>query len=143
MLPYLYLTTAHCVVLCLQIFKFHVMLHMVQDMLLYGVPMEFDTGSNESHHKTSKQAAKLTQRNEATFNFQTATRLIEFMALDMAMSELNEFRKVWEYFDHAERTVDAAAEEEPNIDDIVTDVRHMSMEGKCQGPDAVTYLRDP
>lgn len=38
----------------LKLFKFHAMTHLVEDILLYGVPMEVDTGSNESHHKPSK-----------------------------------------------------------------------------------------
>jgi hypothetical protein len=43
--------------------KFHAILHMMEDILMYGVPMEFDTGGNEGHHKGSKTAAKTTQRN--------------------------------------------------------------------------------
>jgi hypothetical protein len=42
----------------LKIFKFHAMTHLVEDILLYGVPSEVDTGSNESHHKPSKQVRK-------------------------------------------------------------------------------------
>jgi hypothetical protein len=38
----------------LKLFKFHALTHLVQDILLYGVPAEVDTGSNESHHKPSK-----------------------------------------------------------------------------------------
>ena len=94
--------------------------------------MEFDTGSNESHHKLSKIAARLTQRCIATFDFQTATRLIEFLALDIAMCELDQDRCLWEYFDGVERTVDAAAEVE-DFEDIVGDMRDMSMEGTHMG----------
>ena len=39
----------------LNVFKFHAIVHLVKDMLLYGVPMEVDTGANESHHKPTKQ----------------------------------------------------------------------------------------
>ena len=46
----------------LKLMKFHAIVHMVEDILLYGVPSEFDTGSNESHHKPTKYAARLTQR---------------------------------------------------------------------------------
>ena len=46
----------------LKVYKFHAMKHMVQDFLLYGTASEMDTGSNESHHKPSKYAARLTQR---------------------------------------------------------------------------------
>ena len=51
----------------LKTMKFHAIIHMVEDILLFGVPSEVDTGSNESHHKTTKVAAKLTQRKEITF----------------------------------------------------------------------------
>ena len=50
----------------LKLMKFHAIVHMVEDILLYGIPSEFDTGSNESHHKPTKYAARLTQRKEAT-----------------------------------------------------------------------------
>ena len=57
--------------------KFHLILHLYEDIILYGAPLEFDTSANESHHKDSKQAAKRTQKAAATFNYQTATRLTE------------------------------------------------------------------
>jgi hypothetical protein len=71
-----------------KLMKFHVIIHMWLDILLYGVPKEVDTGSNESGHKETKVAARLTQKNEATFDFQTCTRLDEFMLIDLAMHEL-------------------------------------------------------
>ena len=86
----------------LKLMKFHAILHLVEDILLYGVPTEFDTGSNESHHKSSKHAAKLTQRKESTFNEQTAKRLCEFHVIDLAMEEVGNGKKVWEYFDGVE-----------------------------------------
>ena len=43
--------------------KFHIILHMWEDMLNNGVPMNVDTGSNESHHKKAKICAKFTQKN--------------------------------------------------------------------------------
>ena len=82
----------------LKIMKFHSIIHMVEDILLFGVPYEFDTGANESHHKLTKQAAKLTQRNEHTFNYQVAIRMTEFLVLEMAMSEVRDDLCVWEYF---------------------------------------------
>lgn len=82
----------------LKLMKFHAIVHLVDDMLLYGVPTEFDTGSNESHHKPTKQAAKLTQRNEATFNMQTGIRLVEFLAIELAIQEISNDKKPWDYF---------------------------------------------
>lgn len=90
----------------LKLMKFHAIVHLINDMLLYGSPSEFDTGSNESHHKESKYAAKLTQRKEATFNSQTAQRLTEFMCIDLAMEELLHDGCVWEYYDRVEEKTD-------------------------------------
>ena len=69
----------------LKLMKFHAMLHLAEDILLFGVPLEFDTSANESHHMPSKYAAILTQRSHATFTYQTALRLVEFTLLDLAL----------------------------------------------------------
>ena len=83
----------------LKLMKYHAIIHLTNDILLFGVPKEFDTGPNESHHKPSKQAAKNTQRNEETFPFQVAARLTEFVVIAFAMAEVVCQRRVWEYFD--------------------------------------------
>ena len=85
----------------LKVMKFHAVTHMIQDMLLYGVPTEFDTGLNESHHKEAKLAAKLTQRKESTFNQQTAIRLTEFHCIDLGIQEIDNQLRPWDYFDGA------------------------------------------
>ena len=101
---------------------------------MFGVPTEFDTGSNESHHKPSKYAARLTQRKEATFNLQTAIRLTEFLILDLALQELKHGRKLWEYYDFAGEVVDALAcrMDEDNFNEelggMVSDMRDLSIE---------------
>ncbi len=81
----------------LKVMKFHAVTHMIQDILLYGVPTEFDTASNESHHKEAKLAAKLTQRKESTFNQQTATRLTEFHCIELGMHEIVNQSSPWQY----------------------------------------------
>ena len=90
----------------LKVMKFHAVTHMIQDILLYGVPTEFDTGSNESHHKDAKFAAKLTQRKESTFNQQTATRLTEFHCIELGTQEIISQKTPWEYFDGAVPVMD-------------------------------------
>ena len=82
----------------LKLMKYHAIVHLVEDMLLFGVPAEFDTGSNESHHKPAKIAARLTQRKEATFNYQVAKRMTEFLVVANAMEEVNNGKQVWQYF---------------------------------------------
>ena len=83
----------------LNIIKFHAIVHLMEDILMHGVPLEFDTAANESHHKIAKVAAKLTQRNESTFNFQVALRMWEFYILDLAIHELTTGRRNSDYFD--------------------------------------------
>ena len=82
----------------LKLLKFHMILHLWEDILQFGVPLETDTSANEMHHKPSKFASKLTQRAAETFNFQTATRLCEFDLLDLAIEELEKDRRMWDYF---------------------------------------------
>ena len=80
-----------------KIMKYHGILHLYQDILNFGVPKCVDTGANESHHKPTKYAAKLTQRDILVFEKQTARRVDEFHLLDLAVCEL-EGKRVYEYF---------------------------------------------
>ena len=41
-----------------RIMKFHAVTHLADDILMFGVPTNVDTGSSESHHKLTKVAAK-------------------------------------------------------------------------------------
>ena len=63
-------------------------MHIADDILNFGVPMEVDTGANESGHKPTKKAAMLTQRIEEKFNYQTAQRLQETHVLELALAEI-------------------------------------------------------
>lgn len=72
-----------------KVMKFHAVLHLAMDIIMFGVPMVVDTGSNESHHKTTKVAAKLTQKDVQTFEKQTSDRLDDFHVLDLAQEEIN------------------------------------------------------
>ena len=82
----------------LKIMKFHAITHMASDILLYGVPKEHDTGTNESGHKVTKVAAKLTQKNMKTFEIQTARRLMEFLLVEWGMAELHGNKRRWKYY---------------------------------------------
>jgi hypothetical protein len=80
-----------------KVMKFHAILHLAFDILMFGVPMNVDTGSNESHHKTTKVAAKLTQKDIKSFEKQTSNRCDDFHVLDLAMEEIHG-RPLWDYF---------------------------------------------
>jgi hypothetical protein len=77
--------------------KFHALLHLSADILMYAVALNVDTSDNEEHWKPAKVAAKLTQKDLRNFVKQTATRLVEFDLLDLAMEEIKG-HKIWEYF---------------------------------------------
>ena len=72
----------------LKLMKFHGILHMADAILNFGVPLEYDTGDNESHHISSKQAAQLTQKDLAKVEEQTAGRMMEMEVLKLAGLEL-------------------------------------------------------
>ena len=78
-----------------KITKFHCISHMADDILNFGVPMEVDTGSNETAHETEKTAAKLTQKCKETFDKQMNTRLEEMHLLNLAIAEI-EGKNLWD-----------------------------------------------
>jgi len=78
--------------------KFHSILHIVTDILLFGVASCYDTTSNESHHKLAKIAAMLTQKDPKVFEKQCVQRLVEFLLLEFAWEEL-EGRTLYHYFE--------------------------------------------
>ncbi len=78
--------------------KFHAILHMADDIMQYGVPMEYDTGFMEQGHIRTKSAALLTQKKAEVFDFQTSIRKEEMDLLDLAQEEISG-RKKWEYYE--------------------------------------------
>ena len=97
----------------MKVMKFHAITHMAKDILMYGVPMVWDTGSNESHHKSTKTSAKLTSRNSKEFDRQTAIREDEALVLDLLKQEL-EGRPLWDYYDGY---IHGPPDEEQQLDD--------------------------
>ena len=97
-----------------KIIKFHGVVHLADDILNFGVPMEVDTGANESGHKPTKIAALLTQKNEETFDKQTAIRLEEVHLLAMAKAEL-EGKAMFNYGKHEPEPVQDLAENTDKI----------------------------
>lgn len=112
----------------LNIIKFHAIRHMMEDILVHGVPMEADTGANESHHKTAKVAARLTQRNESSFQYQVAERMYQFKIIDLALFEIEQNIRITDYFSSfTDQNTTALSDTEPQPtntnkgENIVTD----------------------
>ena len=91
----------------LKIIKFHAIIHLADDILNFGVPLEVDTGSNESAHKVEKTAAKLTQKKKDQFDAQTSKRLQEVFMLELAMHEIKG-NSPWNYYDNKDTPVQPA-----------------------------------
>jgi len=72
----------------LKLMKFHGILHMADVILNFGVPLEYDTGVNESHHVPTKKASLLTQRDMNKIEEQTAQRMLEMEVLALAKLEI-------------------------------------------------------
>ena len=74
----------------MKIIKFHLPTHFASDIQRFGSMKNFDTGIGESHHKTeAKNPAKNTQRRKISFEYQTAKRQIENVAIIMAYWNTN------------------------------------------------------
>jgi hypothetical protein len=100
----------------LNIMKFHGILQLMEDIQVNGVPLEFDTAANESHHKALKYAAQLTQKNESVFQIpQIANRLWEFKILNYAIEELKPCIRITDYFDVNSDESSESSSEPPSI----------------------------
>ena len=97
-----------------KVMKFHAVLHLAKDISMFGVPMNLDTGSNESHHKATKVAAKLTQKNIETFEEQTSNCLDDFHVLNLALEEL-EGRPLWRYHHGHHRGTSVEVQPQPSV----------------------------
>lgn len=64
--------------------KFHLVVHMVMDLLNHGLWMNAFGGMCESRLKEDKNRARETQRRKVNFEKQTATRTVEAIALRQA-----------------------------------------------------------
>ena len=72
----------------MRIIKFHLMLHVVDDIRRFGLPSNFSTGPSESRHKSHcKQPGSHTQRRSETFVQQVQTRYNEQLAIEMAAND--------------------------------------------------------
>lgn len=91
--------------------KFHYNRHIPYNSLCFGPPNVQDTKFNESHFKDSKKLSKLTQKHADVFEAQTQSRHVEMEMLDLAMIEIHEGKKKWDYKKRAPKNQDNDAEQ--------------------------------
>ena len=72
-----------------KVIKFHMVTHMTNDMLEFGVPGNIDTSAPECNHiVNAKDPCQHTQMRASDVEWQTATRAYENMVLDAASKQL-------------------------------------------------------
>jgi hypothetical protein len=68
--------------------KFHLILHLCQDIINMGLPVNVDSEAGESNHKeNTKNPANHTQKRVHVFDQQTANRYVENLAIDILHSK--------------------------------------------------------
>ena len=74
----------------MKIIKFHLMKHFASDIFRFGSMKNFDSAIGERNHCTEvKDPAKHTQRRKSLFEYQTAKRYVENLAISIAYSSIN------------------------------------------------------
>jgi hypothetical protein len=98
----------------LKIVKFHMLRHLVEDMMKFGIPANYSSGPGESRHKNfAKRPAKNVQKRMNVFDFQSASRNYESLVIDKASQDVFPLGEVVEQ----QRNEDAVAAVLFNIDD--------------------------
>ena len=92
---------------------FHALVHLAQMIEDFGGPKWFDTEYNEKDHKKDKKSAKRTQLRLDTFDMQVALKIIQRIAVELAMFELKTGRRKWHYY----RRIDNFIETDSESDD--------------------------
>jgi hypothetical protein len=68
--------------------KFHILLHLFDDIKRFSIPMNFDSNVVESHHKQEKKSGNRTQMRASTLEKQTAMRRTEHMLIQRAYNDM-------------------------------------------------------
>jgi hypothetical protein len=68
--------------------KFHILLHLFDDIKRFSIPLNFDSNVVESHHKQEKKSGNRTQMRASTLEKQTAERRTEHMLIQRAYNDM-------------------------------------------------------
>ena len=72
----------------MNIVKFHLLLHVSNDILRFGPATSYDSSSGESMHKDYKDCARRSQKNTQSLDMQTARNHSFSLAIGRAGREL-------------------------------------------------------
>ena len=69
----------------MKVLKFHLLTHLADDIMKFGVPISFNSATGESNHKSHKKRAKRTQQVHDTLEEQVGVRYIEQLAIQKSL----------------------------------------------------------
>jgi hypothetical protein len=92
----------------LKIIKFHVWLHLIDDILDFGVPLNWDSSPTEHNHQKTKLASKRTQKCKRTFDLQTARSVWSDHVMETAACHIQQSK---EQEDNSEEEVEHEEED--------------------------------
>ena len=76
-----------------QIIKFHMILHVTENIKDFGVPSNIDTSAPEHNHiRNAKEPCRRTQMHADKLEIQTATRYYENLVLDHASNQILDYK---------------------------------------------------
>jgi hypothetical protein len=98
--------------------NFHVGTHVSQMMLWFGAATNTNMSTDESHHKADKKTARRTNKQPDTFYISIAKKQTERRAVELAMLDITEGKKRWQYYQPEEEvsmTTNSEDEIEPQL----------------------------
>lgn len=75
----------------MNLIKFHLLDHLVEDIKSVGCPSYVSGGPDEANHKTNKAAAKRTQKSAETFDLQQSVKMVELHAIAKAQKLVEKY----------------------------------------------------
>ena len=78
----------------MKVLKFHLLTHLADDIMKFGVPSSYNSSVGESNHKGHKKRVKRTQRLSHNFEEQAAVRYVEHLAIRQSLQTVPQNSKV-------------------------------------------------
>jgi hypothetical protein len=108
--------------------KYHIVLHMVEDIKRLSIPSNYDGNVVESHHKDEKKSGKRTQMRASLLDKQTSVKRTEHMLIEKAYNEFHPPPSLFQYVEAS-----AVEETESNSDDYLSakKMAYIQKDGLC------------
>ncbi|KAI2500036.1 hypothetical protein MHU86_14422 [Fragilaria crotonensis] len=115
--------------------KTHLVLHMDEDMLNFGVPEVMNSSYAESAHITiSKDTTRNTQKRQGTFTLQAAMRYIENLAIRKCASSITDMLQIPTMMLDTHRLQGKRFSLEEDVDGVIVCKRNASKKKKADDP---------